>query len=621
MQDLSLTIAPSGGAPPPGPRLTGVGGFAERLARAEALPGTPDGLSGDGEANGALALDGAVAAPPGMPQPGLGPLRIGATGIVGAEMIELPPAAEPSTMIPAEATQAPAEPPMTLWPPGSVPGEGALADASDAGDESPPQDQVAEPGAADAVVGDGSSILAPPLAHTLEVDPRALFGGPIGASPQGAPDAAAIATAGDANVGAAIGAAAGARIAQTGGASAGPTGPGLASGTGPSMVTANAPAPIAARTFLGTDGGLASDTGSTTRTDASAWPLEVPRAGSTVPEADRKPAAWPVASEGPARAPPLAAPPEGREAAMTRSAIAGASGSSRTDGAILGSAPPEAQGPASAAASANRQATLDDPRPGPAGDPAGPSAPEPSRAQSLGPSGGQSGASSGGQGTGEHEAAPDAPPLAEAPSTGEALPFPQSPATIATSAPTSPAPSTAPHVPPPVAEQLTPAIARMETGPDGVRRLTIRLEPVELGQLEIRIERTGDQAARVHLMVERPETLALLRRDQPALERALDQAGLAAEGREILIQLAPPEVRPVNAAATADPRTANGDPNGNPTGALTSGDSPGDTQGGDADRQAGQRRGGRDPLPFEGTAGPADPRQPAWRRVGLDITA
>ena len=161
----------------------------------------------------------------------------------------------------------------------------------------------------------------------------------------------------------------------------------------------------------------------------------------------------------------------------------------------------------------------------------------------------------------------------------------------------------------------------METGPDGVRRLTIRLEPVELGQLEIRIERTGDQAARVHLMVERPETLALLRRDQPALERALDQAGLAAEGREILIQLAPPEVRPVNAAATADPRTANGDPNGNPTGALTSGDSPGDTQGGDADRQAGQRRGGRDPLPFEGTAGPADPRQPAWRRVGLDITA
>ncbi len=638
MPDLSLTIAPSGGAPPPpGPRLTGVGGFAERLARAEASPGTPDGLSGDGEANGAMALDGAAAAPPGMPQPGmtppgmippgLGPLRIGATGIAGAEMIALPPAAEPSTMIPAEATGAPAKPPMTLWPPGSVPGEGALADASDAGDEAPPPDQVAEPGAADAVVGDGASILAhPPFSPSVASFPKGPFGGPIEASTQGATDGAAIGATGRPGMGA-----------------AGSTELSSASGTGPFPGAPGAPASLTTGAASDAGGGLAGDAGSTTRSDTGPWPLEARGAGSPVPETDRK-LAWPAPSEGSAPVSPRAAGSAQPEPAMIRPEMAGASGSGMADGVTLGTAPMDAQGPATTAANANRQATLDDRRAGPGsatGDPPGPSAAEPSDGQfrvqsqgrsqehspghSLGQSLGQSGMQFGGQGIGEHEAAPDAPPLAEAPSTGEALPFPQSPATTATSAPASPAPSTAPHAPPPVAEQLTPAIARMETGPDGVRRLTIRLEPVELGQLEIRIERTGDQAARVHLMVERPETLALLRRDQPALERALDQAGLAAEGREIILQLAPPEVRPVNAAATADPRTANGDPNGNPTGTFTTGESPGDTRGdtrgGDADRQAGQRRRGRDPLPSGGIAEPTDPRQPPWRRVGLDITA
>lgn len=620
MQDLSLTIAPSVAAPPPsGPRPTGGGGFAERLARAE----TQGSLSSDTEPQSLMPTDGSGAASFGMTQPGLAPLRMGPGGMAGADQDARPPGAEPWAMIPGEAVgnQPPAEPPLAPWPPGSFP----AVDAVDGRDEQPPPDDAVE---ADFAMGDGTPILAPPmaqapLAHMLAADLKALFGGPTGASTQGATDEAPIGAARgasvEANVGAGIGTTAGASIAPTGQAAAGSTDPDLASGTGPALVTAatpdldapdlDAPDPISARLAQGVGGGLAGDAELTTRADTGAWPLGAPSASSPVPEAHR-PAAWTAASAGSASASPLAAELDGRGAAMIRQAMTDASGSSRTDGATLGTAPADAQGPAAAAANANRQTPRDDPRAGPAGDTV---VPEPSRAQSFEASGAQSG----GQGLGEPETAPDAPPLAEAPSTGEALPFPQSPATAATPAPASPAPSTTRHGPAPVAEQLTPAIARMETGPDGVRRLTIRLEPVELGQLEIRIERAGDQAPRVHLMVERPETLALLRRDQPALERALDQAGLAAEGREIVLQLAPPEVRPVTAAATADPRTANGDP----MGAFSPGDSQGGSPGGEADRQAGQRRGGRDPLPFGGMAGPTDPRQPPWRRVGLDITA
>ncbi len=60
------------------------------------------------------------------------------------------------------------------------------------------------------------------------------------------------------------------------------------------------------------------------------------------------------------------------------------------------------------------------------------------------------------------------------------------------------------------------------------------LEPEELGRVEIRVERGGSgdgEAARVRVVAERPETLALLQRDARQLDRALQGAGIAlAEG-------------------------------------------------------------------------------------------
>jgi len=60
----------------------------------------------------------------------------------------------------------------------------------------------------------------------------------------------------------------------------------------------------------------------------------------------------------------------------------------------------------------------------------------------------------------------------------------------------------------------------------GNNRFEIRLDPPELGRIDVRLD--VDRAGQVtsHLTVERAETLDLLRRDAPQLQRALQDAGL-----------------------------------------------------------------------------------------------
>jgi flagellar hook-length control protein FliK len=60
----------------------------------------------------------------------------------------------------------------------------------------------------------------------------------------------------------------------------------------------------------------------------------------------------------------------------------------------------------------------------------------------------------------------------------------------------------------------------------GKSRFEIRLDPAELGRIDVRID--VDRSGRVtsHLTVEKPETLSMLRQDAPQLQRALDDTGL-----------------------------------------------------------------------------------------------
>jgi len=72
---------------------------------------------------------------------------------------------------------------------------------------------------------------------------------------------------------------------------------------------------------------------------------------------------------------------------------------------------------------------------------------------------------------------------------------------------------------------------------NGVSRFEIRLNPAELGRIDVRMEMDTSGNVVARLAVERSETLDLLQRDQRALERALSDAGLDASKTELEFSL------------------------------------------------------------------------------------
>jgi flagellar hook-length control protein FliK len=92
-----------------------------------------------------------------------------------------------------------------------------------------------------------------------------------------------------------------------------------------------------------------------------------------------------------------------------------------------------------------------------------------------------------------------------------------------TASPASPASLPPATVPVPLAG-LAVAIAGNAQG--GQSRFEIRLDPPELGRIDVRLHFDADGRVTSHLIVDRSETLDLLRRDAADLERSLQQAGL-----------------------------------------------------------------------------------------------
>jgi flagellar hook-length control protein FliK len=60
----------------------------------------------------------------------------------------------------------------------------------------------------------------------------------------------------------------------------------------------------------------------------------------------------------------------------------------------------------------------------------------------------------------------------------------------------------------------------------GSNQFDIRLDPPDLGRIEVKLSVDADGQVTSHVTVDRPETLSLLQSQQPQLERALEQAGL-----------------------------------------------------------------------------------------------
>jgi hypothetical protein len=171
--------------------------------------------------------------------------------------------------------------------------------------------------------------------------------------------------------------------------------------------------------------------------------------------------------------------------------------------------------------------------------------------------------------------------------------------------PTSAAVGAAPTAP---AAQVAPALVSLGQTTDGTQRITMRLEPPELGQVQIRIERPADAPARVEITVERSETLTLLLRDQPQLQRALDQAGVPPEGRSIAFHVAPPEPAPRSEAVTPPPPGAGaGGLGGEFSHSMAN-------RGGNHSQHAANH-----PDDDDATFTPV--ASPRWMRAGLDITA
>ncbi len=72
---------------------------------------------------------------------------------------------------------------------------------------------------------------------------------------------------------------------------------------------------------------------------------------------------------------------------------------------------------------------------------------------------------------------------------------------------------------------------------NGIRQFEIRLDPPELGRVEVTLDFRRDGSMAAKLVVERPETLDLLMRDARALEKTLQSGGLKLEDGAIDYQL------------------------------------------------------------------------------------
>jgi len=179
------------------------------------------------------------------------------------------------------------------------------------------------------------------------------------------------------------------------------------------------------------------------------------------------------------------------------------------------------------------------------------------------------------------------------------------PPTIVSASPSSASP----------AQQIAPALLAVTQNHDGIQRMTLRLNPAELGMVQVQIEHAATGPTHVVITAERTETLQMLQQDQPQLHRALDQAGVPAQGRTVVFHVAP-------VLQAASSHSSSGNPPFNSGQGSFAGTSGGGGSAGYAAREQTNSSGTRRTSTPSSEAGKQDETTPAkWLRVGLDITA
>jgi flagellar hook-length control protein FliK len=105
-------------------------------------------------------------------------------------------------------------------------------------------------------------------------------------------------------------------------------------------------------------------------------------------------------------------------------------------------------------------------------------------------------------------------------------------ATQAAAAARPPAPPTPPKTP-----QVQVALQIAKAVQNGTDRISIRLNPAELGRIDIKLDVAQSGQVAATITVDRPETLELLRNDSRALEQALADAGLETDSDDLSFNL------------------------------------------------------------------------------------
>jgi hypothetical protein len=169
------------------------------------------------------------------------------------------------------------------------------------------------------------------------------------------------------------------------------------------------------------------------------------------------------------------------------------------------------------------------------------------------------------------------------------------------------------------AAQIVPTLVTLAKSALGGEQMTIRLHPVELGMVQVRIERAASGAAHIELTANDPKTLQALQRDQSALHRALDGAGIPAAGRTLSFHaVQPPPVSTSSGSTGAtsgsgQPTASGRGTNGNPDAGRFAGGGRGSYSAWETNRRSGGR-------PSSANATTASTTSRAFR-AGLDITA
>lgn len=88
----------------------------------------------------------------------------------------------------------------------------------------------------------------------------------------------------------------------------------------------------------------------------------------------------------------------------------------------------------------------------------------------------------------------------------------------------------------PATQVVAATLARTYEGGE-TKAMTLRLDPPELGKIEIQMQFTKDKSVKTHMVFEKPETMLMMQRDSRTLELAMQNAGMDSGGNSLSFEL------------------------------------------------------------------------------------